>query len=88
MVGTLGDVITYDIPEVANIIGKSIFTVRRLIRSEKLEAAKFGRDYVLTRDAVKRYLMETLKFPEKNIEKMLPMPNGAGKAARGNAKSR
>lgn len=50
----------YSVTEVAKQLKVSIETVRRLIRSKKLPAAKFGNKYRISEEDLKKFL-ESLK---------------------------
>jgi len=48
--------LTYKTTEVAELIGKPVTTVTMLIRQGKLKAAKAGKEYLIEKAEVNRYL--------------------------------
>ena len=46
----------YDLQEIAKYLGKSPETIRRLVRQEKLECLRSGRNTVFTKEHVMAYL--------------------------------
>ncbi|MEQ8156668.1 MAG: helix-turn-helix domain-containing protein [Clostridiaceae bacterium] len=48
--------LTYKTAEVAELIGKPVTTVTMLIRQGKLKAAKAGKEYLIEKAEVNRYL--------------------------------
>lgn len=55
---------TYTTQEVANIFHCDIQTIRRYIKSGKLETLKFGRGYKITQEQLDMFI-KTRKYKEK-----------------------
>jgi excisionase family DNA binding protein len=55
----------YTTEEVAALLKRSVRTILRAIKSGKLEARKAGRDYLMTREAVRQYFEN---LPKATVE--------------------
>ena len=55
----------FNLKEVVKILGLNIQTIRNLIKEGKLEASKVGTHYLVTDEAISKFLEDTKVTPKK-----------------------
>lgn len=56
---TVGNLVVYDLPEVAEMLRLHLDTLRRYIREGRLRAAKAGKTYLVTEENLQEFLKGT-----------------------------